>query len=671
MKGSEGFWFLVALELFALQAWYWARTTLSLQDVISEAENFAELLDKGFLSGWTEFVEDWLPRAYAAAVFVVVFLAILKTGFQTRLPTFLIILAMGAVTIWILIYRRPAVDKMVGQSKFFTINKPEDSSHPKNLWQLSHAAKTVLLLSVVGSVLSMAYVSQSPISAGQSFGATAAAFFACAFIIPVGSYLTILTRRVGFPVILTLLIWAGIASNWNDNHLVLPLSKGMIDNRPTLNRAITDWASKNRQNGDQPVPIVIVSTAGGGLRAAFWTTTVLGALQDKCASFTNRTFAISGVSGGSVGAAVFASQMAGSPLDANAGCEGGAVAEGDSLPVQKTGTEVLAQDFLGPTVAAMLFPDLAQRFWPRPDFKSRGNVLADSWVAAWNDNCEPKKSCAGRLGGPFLDVFTRSDKAWRPALFLNATHQESGKRFITSHIRIEQDRFFDAYDSHNVIGADVSLATAALNSARFTFVSPPGRLETAEKKEFRGRVLDGGYFENYGAATAAEILLGLLEADKLPQKIKPIFIQIVSDPDLVVGDYSGDALDQSAPELQKGFLGITEPDDISFYELRSPARGLLKTRSARGVLAAKTLYQLVEFINKKSESDEGRYPHIIDPVFAHFEMCPNEESDKPPLGWAMSEQSQIKIKKMLLPAVDAKCNNEAQFAKVIKALKGG
>ena len=73
-----------------------------------------------------------------------------------------------------------------------------------------------------------------------------------------------------------------------------------------------DWRAANcvdASTGD--IPLVIVATEGGGIRAAYWTAQVLDQLDaqpatvDGCPSATpmSRVFAVSGISGGSVGAA--------------------------------------------------------------------------------------------------------------------------------------------------------------------------------------------------------------------------------------------------------------------------------------------------------------------------------------------------------------------------------
>ncbi len=60
--------------------------------------------------------------------------------------------------------------------------------------------------------------------------------------------------------------------------------------------------------------------------------------------------------------------------------------------------------------------------------------------------------------------------------------------------------FLDSLDALHVLGKDVRASTAAHNSARFSYVSPAGDLGNGN-----GSVIDGGYFENYGALSALEL----------------------------------------------------------------------------------------------------------------------------------------------------------------------
>src|SRR6185312_7102625 len=54
-------------------------------------------------------------------------------------------------------------------------------------------------------------------------------------------------------------------------------------------------------------PMIVVATAGGASRAAYFTTQVLGEIASREENFAERLFLMSGVSGGSLGATVFRS----------------------------------------------------------------------------------------------------------------------------------------------------------------------------------------------------------------------------------------------------------------------------------------------------------------------------------------------------------------------------
>ena len=84
------------------------------------------------------------------------------------------------------------------------------------------------------------------------------------------------------------------------------------EQRPTVAAAARAWyeqakASYAKAHDGEPVPMFIVATAGG-IRAAYWTATILEKLDKDFAAeggVRPYLFAISGVSGGSVGAAAF------------------------------------------------------------------------------------------------------------------------------------------------------------------------------------------------------------------------------------------------------------------------------------------------------------------------------------------------------------------------------
>jgi hypothetical protein len=199
--------------------------------------------------------------------------------------------------------------------------------------------------------------------------------------------------------------------------------------------------------------------------------------------------------------------------------------------------------------------------------------------------------------------------------------------------------FSAADDSLALIGRDIALSTAASLSARFAYVLPAGTLTDAEGR-VHGHAVDGGYFENYGAVTASEILAEVkLALGPDFDKLQPVIILISSDPALP------NELNALC-NLPYANAGRCEVESIRYApEIRSPFRTFSKTRETRGILAALNL---------------RAYAKSLGGVFVQFRLCQSsasmqEASALPatptgrdaPLGWALSESAKQAIKRML------------------------
>src|SRR5207247_11291415 len=96
-------------------------------------------------------------------------------------------------------------------------------------------------------------------------------------------------------------------SSLNDNHRVREAQgASAVPRGPEVREHFDQWiASPERErNPKRRYPVVIVAAEGGGIRAAYWTATLLAAIQEKQPRFARPVYAIGGVSGGSVGAGV-------------------------------------------------------------------------------------------------------------------------------------------------------------------------------------------------------------------------------------------------------------------------------------------------------------------------------------------------------------------------------
>ena len=501
------------------------------------------------------------------------------------------------------------------------------------------------------------------------------------------------------------------------------------DDRPNVETAAKAWyaqaktafaqAHHGKVDESDRVPMVIVATAGGGIRAAYWTATVLERIKRDLGPNGLRPylFAISGVSGGSVGATAFDAALAKSDETA---CGEKCVSS----------TKFLSEDFLAPTLASGIFKDGPASFLPDLWQDDRGAALEQGFEHA----------SQGLLERPFLSLFPYGGEAapWRPILLLNATHEESGKRIITSHVLIERNVFVDALDGLHVLDSDVRASTAAHNSARFSYISPAGNLGRHQDPagdpkiwtdlnswkeawnrwlaDWNGSVIDGGYFENYGALTALE-LARAAEATLSAENahVKLVILMISSDPDLAKAHtlvrihepkdgkeclVSSTEREPETPAQSPNYLSVG-PGQVAnawLNEFVAPLQGIESAREAHGNRAAAELGIEVctEFAQSAGTSAVGAPPQTLQtqaavtadrgkdadvsksepvkakadkPYFAHLAMCRSDDQGdvtvQPPLGWVLSQATRDGLDTLVL-----RCRNREQLEQLEAALGG-
>lgn len=625
--------FQLAVLLWAFESWYWSRLLL---DVTYRLDRRRSALDaRPRVEAWT--VRN-APRLIGAGAYAVAAVAVGLAGAWIEFGA----LVLAGTVFYVLLVKRVAITDrlhaLLGRRFEALAGPPRAIARLRDLPPFSQA---VLWGSLALALLATLCVVRDPVAFGWTLGAAAVPFLGFALIVPVGSLLVFLFRlggeqadapgTRGYPVVTMLALLALVVGALTDNHAVrtLPVPPGVPGPaaRATLPEAALRWhAAAARAAGHDRPPLIVIATEGGGLRAAFWTATVLGALEDEAPGFAARVFAISGVSGGSLGAAVFATLLADGPGAPRGDC----AARG---PFECAGQAVLAQDFLGPTAASLVFPDLMQRFVPlfRAD---RAVALEQSWERAWASAGFAPDTWAGRRLGRLA---ARAD-AWIPVLLLNGTHVESGKRIITATVRVDGSAFPDAYDFFALNPGDVRPSTAALNSARFPYVSPAGTL--VREGAAVGHLVDGGYFENFGAVTALQALrAGLRALGESGRYAEPFLIQISNDPSLGPDDRQVDGPQAPSDRAPERFAN----DELS------PPRALLSTWKARGVLAYKEFLASVPAHRR-----------------AHFQLCGALAREAPALGWVLAAPSRELMRAVLR---DGRCGNAAALARVVEAVR--
>ena len=489
--------------------------------------------------------------------------------------------------------------------------------------QLSRGTKAgVAVVAFISLSLFVAFTI-APVPVAQKIGMGAILLLAASSWVVLGSFLVFLSARWQFPVISSLVVLAIIFSLWNDNHRIRTVPAHPVQ-RDSVIAAFEKWHTLV-QKFPAPHPLYIAATEGGGIRAAYWTGIVLGGLQDANSNFATHLFAISGVSGGSLGAVVF---------DA-------LVAENDGRSYEANAHEILSRDFLSPALASMLYPDLVQRFLPIPiAYFDRARALELGWEKAWRDRIGND-----RFARSFVDLWPADSQKWVPVLFLNGTSVEKGNRIMTSNLRVT-DSLFDVEDAAVKLSAPdegatkvachIPLSTAAHMSARFTYVSPAGRFPDGTY------IVDGGYFENSGATTALEIVTRINEwcAFKHITDVDPKIIMISNNP-------RRPPIAPAKPGPEKSGTALTEPETVHGHllgDVMSPIKTLLNARDARGTFAQKAIaHQQRRFKAGDVTQPSNDQPESLSPDIFYFSL---EDQDVPlPLGWMLSDAAAKSIRR--------------------------
>jgi predicted acylesterase/phospholipase RssA len=440
-----------------------------------------------------------------------------------------------------------------------------------------------------------------------------------------GSALLFITQATRFPILGAALFIAVLCSGAMDNHAIrlagspspeFIAAREAIppkDDPGPIGAAFEQWRALATTPGNEP-PCIIVAAEGGGIRAALWPAIVLGTLQDESLArrngrpdFASHVFAVSGVSGGSVGAAVFTALCA---------------EKRDSEKIRGMAATLCGADHLAPTLGALLYPDFVQRFLPVALLPDRAAAFEGSWEHAW-----PSGAGVNRFAQSFSALWAKTDHIWLPALFFNTTMVETGKRAICSNLPIRTaggGQFIDAQDFHANLrdagpgaGAwqDVPLSAAVHASARFPIVSPPGRLPSG------ARVVDGGYFENSAATTGIDVLNAVTKRlDQTQGSTKLIFIF------LRYADSAG--LSDTLEESQSGPSPAIPDEDAPLHAKTNPLNEtggivgtLLATRAARGSYSQDAVFH--------------RYLARQNVVVLSFTF----RGEKIPLSWSLSQRS--------------------------------
>lgn len=297
-------------------------------------------------------------------------------------------------------------------------------------------------------------------------------------------------------------------------------------------------AARNSLGGEN---LVVVATSGGGIRAAGWTAKVLANLTEGRPGLVNEIRFISAVSGGAVGAAYYLHGMRSwkDPDEARMKAYGGG-----RVGLNGVLSEVFANS-VASSLSSVSYGVVFLDFWrlvtggilPLNRF-DRGMMLEDQWEYTANTSAGSEEHGDGEfltsahymdeVGGDRLIDFVSAIREGRlPAPLLSVTNMETGRRIMITPLtfgpgKIPRAPTLDEYlfggggdpDRPPEHRADIGLWTAARMSATFAYVTPAARAAihsngggiVKSEPEQMQHLIDGGYYDNYGIASAMDCL---------------------------------------------------------------------------------------------------------------------------------------------------------------------
>jgi hypothetical protein len=412
----------------------------------------------------------------------------------------------------------------------------------------------------------------------------------------------------------------------------------------------------NQPDPDRPwVPLVIIAASGGGGRAAYWTELALGCTfgggveldQPACTPGDGKddtvyedVFAISGISGGSVGAAMY---------EASRGRPG------------ENADDVFAEGFVDPIVSNLVVRDVPNALLYATNWEDRAERLEREWEHAIPSLAEPY-------------FRARSADHWRPLLLLNSATVEDGCRVVVADVAVAVDTTTAPRTSRDLSGScrsliqerltppgdpddlggddDVDVAaqpwpatrdlgsilcddqnlatsTAALLSARFPYVSPSGSIEYCDDTDRFTYLVDGGTVDSSAAAPASLLLEEV--------------VRRVRDHNDRRGD--GPCIQPVVLQIDNGYEDVlAAPNGTRPSELVVPLAGGISALTNNAETARQQLAVLASQLRTRAGCEDPQLPDLPTYLQIFPQSHPGTEA---PLGWSLSHEAREDMKDQL------------------------
>jgi MFS family permease len=256
--------------------------------------------------------------------------------------------------------------------------------------------------------------------------------------------------------------------------------------------------------GSKRLPFFVISAQGGGVYAAIESALFLARMQDSDSNFNRSVFAISSVSGGSIGASFYYAVANLEDCRQRQGAR--LLASGyDAHHIETAVSNLVLQPRLAAilgNVPADLLRRLLSPFTPTVD---RSDALKEVLLS----DCPALAAPYGAQWNPTGD---------QPALVLNTTWMSNGHRVAFAPFRLKAYgdgtlwSFMDVYEqgqpSYRGRLFSPMIVDAVVASARFPGILPPLSLTNGDKRHNYG---DGGYADASGVLTALDMFEAMKE----------------------------------------------------------------------------------------------------------------------------------------------------------------
>jgi len=493
------------------------------------------------------FTNEWTPRILALFpyfIFIDAYLKQDKAFNSDHTENVIAVWIIAVLHLLYMIYRKWLGWKLFGKEKEYKQSESKSSyaiEEEKSVKAAIVKAKVVTntILTVIITLIMFSYAlwaaNETPGHDGMPGLIVLTGFTVYTLL---GLVLNLLINRLRVPVFTLLVIFAVlVAFNKNNNHTIQTLTADADFSMLAKRNNLTDsgyadyWLRKKLEAGvfdtSKTEYVFIIAAEGGGIRNCYWTYRVLNELQILNSNFHTKTFAASGVSGGSIGLGFY--------YNFKYYCDSLIKAGGDTTGFANQLDIICSADYLSKVTYGFMFPDLLQRFIPATiNSWDRSKFLANSFDKGFSDRLGADKNF---LSNNYLSMWHDTLAYKYPALLFNTIFNEDGIKAIYSPFRLSDTYYPGAMDLLFEMDRPVPMKEAMVSSARFPVLTAPGLIwrdtlntETKKRDPVKlGHISDGGGYENTGIQTAMEtamLLQSSINDRKLSKKIKIRIIYI-------------------------------------------------------------------------------------------------------------------------------------------------